>query len=82
MRLFATLVARPEDITLGTPQPGALNGRVARRQYLGDKTSYRVDLGSGLQFDVDSHGDGHDRFAPGAEVALQLDPRRTLVLGR
>ena len=36
----------------------------------------------GLQFDVDSHGDGHDRFAPGAEVALQLDPRRTLVLGR
>jgi iron(III) transport system ATP-binding protein len=77
-----TLVARPEDITLGTPQPGALNGRIARRQYLGDKTSYRVDLGSGLQLDVDSHGDGHDRFAPGAEVALQLDPRRTLVLGR
>ncbi len=78
----ATLVARPEDITLGAPQPGALNGRITRRQYLGDKTSYRVDLGSGLQLDVDSHGDGHDRFAPGAEVALQLDPRRTLVLGR
>jgi len=78
----ATLVARPEDITLGTPQPGALNGRVARRQYLGDKTSYRVDLGSGLQLDVDSHGDGHDRFMPGTEVALQLVPRRTLVLGR
>ena len=78
----ATLVARPEDITLGAPQPGALNGRIARRQYLGDKTSYRVDLGSGLQLDVDSHGDAHDRFTPGTEVALHLDPRRTLVLGR
>ena len=78
----ATLVARPEDITLGTPQPGALNGRVARRQYLGDKTSYRVELGGGLQLDVDSHGEAHDRFAPGTEVGLRLDPRHTLVLGR
>ena len=57
-------------------------GHVVRRQYLGEKTSYRVLLPGGTQLDVDCHGPGHDAHAPGATVVLQLNPTTTLVLAR
>jgi len=87
----ATLVARPEDIALapavppesaGDALPGILPGHIVRRQYLGEKTSYRVSLPGGASLDVDCHGAGHDAHAPGAHVVLMLDPARTLVLPR
>ncbi len=76
----ATLVARPEDIVLGTADSASLQGRVSSRQYLGEKTSYRIALAEQLSLAVDCHGQGHDAHAVGAAVGLALDPARTLVL--
>jgi iron(III) transport system ATP-binding protein len=76
----ATLVARPEAIALIAPQAGGLQGRITSRQFLGDKTSYRVDIGGGLGLDVDCHGAGHDLRAVGDAVGLLPDPAATLVL--
>ncbi|MGO4665479.1 ABC transporter ATP-binding protein [Bosea sp. 2RAB26] len=77
----ATLVARPEDILLAEPgSAGTLPGRIAHRQYLGGKTSYKVVLDSGRVLAVDLQSGAHDRFEPGAKVGLGFDPARTLVL--
>ncbi|MGO4737339.1 ABC transporter ATP-binding protein [Bosea sp. 2KB_26] len=77
----ATLVARPEDILLAEPgTAGTLPGRIAHRQYLGGKTSYKVVLDSGRVLAVDLQSGAHDRFEPGAKVGLGFDPARTLVL--
>ena len=78
----AMLVARPEDVVLGAADSAPLQGQILRRQYLGEKTSYRVALTGGVSLDVDCHGPGHDAHAPGATVALTLDPAATLVLAR
>ena len=93
----AMLVARPEDIALceaspgqpparqpqiGQPPAGQLHGRITRRQYLGDKTSYRVELPGGVGLDVDCHGPGHDAHAPGDRVGVTLDAKQTLLLPR
>ena len=78
----ATLVARPEDITLQTPAGQGLPGRIARRQYLGEKTAYRIDLPGGVALDVDCHGPGHDAHTVGAAVGLLLNAQQTLVLQR
>ncbi len=76
----ATLVARPESIALTAPQAGALQGRIRSRQFLGEKTSYRVDIANGLGLDVDCHGTGHDLHAVGDAVGLLPAPETTLVL--
>ena len=76
----ATLVARPEDVALCAAEGAALQGRVASRQYLGEKTSYRVELHPQLALAVDCHGPGHDAHAVGVTVGLVLDSARTLVL--
>ncbi len=77
----ATLVARPEDIVLAEPgTAGTLPGKIAHRQYLGGKTSYKVALDSGRVLAVDLQSGAHDRFEPGATVGLGFDPARTLVL--
>ncbi|CAH1667777.1 Fe(3+) ions import ATP-binding protein FbpC [Hyphomicrobiales bacterium] len=77
----ATLVARPEDILLAEPgSAGTLPARIAHRQYLGGKTSYKVTLDSGRTLAVDLQSGAHDRFEPGATVGLGFDPARTLVL--
>ena len=77
----ATLVARPEDILLAEPgTAGTLPGKIAHRQYLGGKTSYKVSLDSGRVLAVDLQSGAHDRFEPGAAVGLGFDPARTLVL--
>ena len=76
----AMLVARPEDILLAAATPGLLRGQITRRQYLGEKTSYRVQLPDGRGLDVDGRGAAHDAHGIGAQVSLTLDPGATLVL--
>lgn len=75
------LILRPEDIGMA-PADGAqaLAGRVVRRQYLGSRTSYAVELARGQRLAVERAGDGHDRFAVGDPVALALDPARCLAI--
>ena len=75
------LVLRPEDISLAPAGGGdGLAGCIARRQYLGSRTSYAVELEGGLRLSVDRAGEGHDRFAIGDAVALLLDPARCLAI--
>ena len=79
----ALLMARPETLSLASPEAaatGALPARVLRRQYLGEKTSYRVQLAGGEPLHVDRHGPGHDAHQVGDAVALRFDPASTLVL--
>jgi len=79
----ALLVARPEDIRLspGDATPaGALPGTVRRRQYLGSRTEYKVELAGGELVAVALSGERHDSYMPGSVVQLGFDPARTLVL--
>jgi iron(III) transport system ATP-binding protein len=79
----ALLVARPEDIALwpgDVPRRDCLPGTVRRRQYLGSKTEYKVELAGGALFAVALSGEHHDAHLPGAAVQLGFDPARTLVL--
>jgi len=75
----ALLVARPEEISLARDGDG-LPATVRRRQYLGGRTTYKVELADGPTLAVDLHGDRHDAFQPGDAVRLGFDPLRTLVL--
>ena len=53
-----TLIARPEDLSLMTPAPhvpNAVLGQVVRRQYLGFKTAYRIQLHDGPEIRVELH---------------------------
>ncbi|MDK8873725.1 ABC transporter ATP-binding protein [Paracoccus sp. SSJ] len=79
----AVLIARPEDIALspqGTGGANSVQGTVSRRQYLGGKTHYLIGIGADVALAVETHGDGHDRYMPGADVDLSFDPMKTLVL--
>jgi iron(III) transport system ATP-binding protein len=81
----ALLMARPETIALRTPEPGdegAMAAVVLRRQYLGEKTSYRVQLRGGEELQVDRHGPAHDAHRPGDAVVLDFDAAATRVLAR
>jgi iron(III) transport system ATP-binding protein len=80
----ALLMARPETISLAAPREGgaALRARVLRRQYLGEKTSYRVQLAGGEELQVDRHGAAHDAHQVGEFATLAFDPATTLVLAR
>jgi iron(III) transport system ATP-binding protein len=81
----ALLMARPETLALrpdtsDAPDSAAVSVRVLRRQYLGEKTSYRVQLPGGEQLQVDRHGPGHDALQVGDPGRLRFDPASTLVL--
>ena len=79
----ATLVVRPEDvgmIKVTGASASLITGRVVQRQYLGSETSYAVLLASGARLNVDRSGADHDTFAVGDDVAIVLDPARTLVV--
>ncbi len=81
----ALLMARPETIALRPVDQranGELQATVLRRQYLGEKTSYRVQLAGGEPLQVDRHGPAHDAHRVGDAVALAFDPAATLVLAR
>ena len=77
----AVLIARPEDLRMsrGTEAANALPGTIARKQYLGSRTSYRVRPSSGLDIAVDLHGPDHNSFAEGESVSVVFDPAKTLV---
>ncbi|EJE49616.1 ABC-type spermidine/putrescine transport system, ATPase component [Acidovorax sp. CF316] len=54
----SVLIARPEDLSLMAPAPhvpNALHGQVLRRQYLGFKTAYRIQLQDGPEIRVELH---------------------------
>ena len=79
----ALLILRPENLHLtAAPAPGrqSLPARVRSRQYLGAKTSYRLDLADGVQVVAELHGPGHDGFAVGAEVSLGVDANDARVI--
>ncbi len=71
----ALLLARPEHIRLlPAGAADAPQGTILRRQYLGSRTSYRVQLGdSGPAILVDAPGAEPVRFAPGDRVQVAFD---------
>ncbi len=76
----ATLVARPEDIALIRGHAaGTLPGIVRRKQYLGGKTAYGIEVAQ-RQLAVDLHGEDHSGFAIGDPVGVVLDSAKTLVV--
>lgn len=76
----AVLVARPEDIMLTTTPGTGVPARILAMQYLGIKTSYRVELPGGGHLNVDVHGEPAAALARGAQVGLVFDTQKTLVL--
>lgn len=65
-----TLVVRPESISLGMAEPGALCGKVSEVVYLGNLISYRVDL-EGVQVQVEiSNPQEQKLFHEGEEVSV------------
>ena len=76
----AVLVARPEDIKLAGLNDAGVPARIRSQQYLGVKTTYRVELANGRLLNVDLHGDHRRGFDNGMQVHLAFDPHKTLVL--
>ena len=70
----SVLIARPEDLSLMAPAPhvpNALAGKVLRRQYLGFKTAYRIQLDGGPEIRVELHaGNTVADFQPGDSVQV------------
>ena len=83
----AVLVARPEHIGLEAADtggahsdPAQLTGHVLSLQYLGEKTSYRVELIGGGVVHVDVPSSQHQPLKAGDAVRLRLDATRSLGL--
>ena len=79
------LILRPEDLKITpAPQEGvqSVPATVRGRQYLGAKTSYRLDLGGALEVMAESHETGHDKYAPGDRVSLGIDPALARVIAK
>jgi iron(III) transport system ATP-binding protein len=78
------LVARPEELSLlpaDPPTPNAVPGSVLRRQYLGFKTSYRIQLREGPEIRVDLSAISRTTdFRPGDSVQV-LFPAHSRVIG-
>lgn len=77
------LILRPETLTLTrAPEPGrqTVPATIQSRQYLGARTSYRLQLDAELQIVADLHGPGHDSFRPGEKVCLGIDPSQARVI--
>ncbi|GAB2470413.1 ABC transporter ATP-binding protein [Comamonas humi] len=77
------LIARPEDLSLMAPAPhvpNALPGQVLRRQYLGFKTAYRVQLQDGPEIRVEQHaGNTVADFHPGDRVQVLMPAHSRVV---
>ena len=77
------LIARPEDLSLMAPAPhvpNALAGQVLRRQYLGFKTAYRVQLHDGPAIRVEQHaGNTVADFQPGDQVQVLVPAHSRVV---
>lgn len=78
------LIARPEELSLIAPTPSvpnALPGQIIRRQYLGFKTAYRVQLHDGPEIRVEQHSGGTATpFHPGDEVQVLVPAHCRVVL--
>lgn len=77
------LILRPENLQITTrPAEGRqhLPATVRGRQYLGARTSYRLELAQGLHLVADLHGPGHDAFNPGDAVHLGIEPAQAKVI--
>lgn len=79
------LVARPESIRLrpaGQALGNCLAGQVRRKQYLGNRTSYRIELADAQQLSVDRFGTDGDGFHEGQPVSLEFDPAQLRVVAQ
>ena len=76
----ATLVARPEDIVIERPAAGLVPGKLRSQQYLGVKTTYRVELEGGRIVNVDRPSAEQRPFVAGDAVGLRFDPAKSLLL--
>ncbi|MEN5300071.1 ABC transporter ATP-binding protein [Brucella sp. TWI559] len=77
------LIIRPENLhisAISSEGKQTLPGKVYSRQYLGTKTSYRLDMHDGLQLFAELHGQNHDAFGPGDEVHVTINPDQALVI--
>ena len=76
MPFTGKLIVRPEDLTLlppSAPAPHTVPGKVLRRQYLGCKTAYRVQILGGEEIRVELHaGTAPETFAPGDAVQIRV----------
>ena len=78
---------RPERIEIA-PSPAAssaspenrLNGRVAKRIFAGNSSTYFVD-GDGSTIKVVVLNSGQDRLGEGQEVVLRWSPESTVLIG-
>ncbi len=77
------LVARPEELSLAMPDPimpNAVPGTVLRRQYLGFKTTYRIQVQNGPEIRVDlGAGNGHGDFHPGDSVQVLIPAQSRII---
>jgi len=78
------VLARQEDVELHAPDTGSgIPGTVLRRQYLGSRTHYKVQLGvNGPVLAVERTGLAHGSIQEGAAVRVVLDRALTLVVPR
>lgn len=79
------LIARPENIQLLPAEHAphnSLPGQVWRKQYLGHKTSYSIELADQQQVAVDCFGPARHEFACGQAVCLQFDAQSSRVVPR
>ena len=78
----AALIARPEMLILlpdATPASNQLACTVRRRQYLGARTVYAVEIDGGVHLRVETH-DHQSLLSVGDRARLQFDPHQTRVV--
>lgn len=77
------LILRPENLHISATRSGgqqAITGVVRSRQYLGTKTSYRLDIHDNQQLVAELHGQNHDAFGLGDQVHVTANPDQSLVI--
>jgi len=77
------LIMRPEDLRLSSSAlEGAQNlkGKIAARQYLGSKTSYKVVVQGDERISVELYGDDHDTYPVGADVFVGVNALKASVI--
>lgn len=82
-----TLFSRPERIPLhrdGSPERGTIDGRVSSVTYLGDTTSYRIEIGDGIEIAAkeSNQRDGIRHFSVGDRLRLTIGPGNLTILAQ
>jgi iron(III) transport system ATP-binding protein len=81
----AVLIARPEGLRLApaaNPPANTLTGTLSRRQYLGARIHYQVEINAGLMLRIEADSRERQGFQPGDAVAVIFDPAETLVVAQ